>query len=126
MTGCDSISVGLVQSSVFTVDISSDPACDNRNGVLNFDWSTDETINQMIINDNPMSTISNRITDLTSGSYHVELINIDGCSYTETVHIDNTSNGATLSYYVPNAISLSSTSGTVSYTHLTLPTTPYV
>lgn len=111
VTGCDSISVGLVQSSVFTVDISSDPACDNRNGVLNFDWSTDETINQMIINNNPMSTISNRITDLTSGSYHVELINIDGCSYTETVHIDNTSNGATLSYYVPNAISLSSTSG---------------
>ena len=111
VSGCDSISVGLVQSSVFSVEVSSDPACNNSNGVLNFDWSPDETIDQMIINNDQMPTINNRITDLASGSYTIELINVEGCRYTETVRIDNTSDGEPLSYYAPNAISLSSTSG---------------
>ena len=111
ISGCDSISVGIVQSSTFDIAINSEPACNNRNGAINFVWDSDMTIDQIIINSTPMATVDTRIDDLPGGLYLVEVINEDGCNYTETVRIINTSDGDPLNYYAPNAISLSSSNG---------------
>ena len=111
ISGCDSISVGIVQSSTFDIAINSEPACNNRNGAINFVWDSDMTIDQIIINSTPMATVDTRIDDLPGGLYLVEVINEDGCNYTETVRVINTSDGDPLNYYAPNAISLSSSNG---------------